>query len=984
MKKKYISIFTVIVFLFTTLFSIGRPVMATGADQYTVNVAPGENGIISINNAEASGTLSFTQGTQVQISVRPNAGYEIETVTRGTTTGTTTYSLDGEFNNNRQAEFSLGTFPINEDISVSATFREVQSGGGGDPSITPGAVQYTVNVAPVENGIISINNEEASGTLYFTQGTPVQISVSPNAGYEIDTVTRGTTTYSSDGEFNNNRQAVFSLGTVPINENISVSATFRVAQSGSGGGGGGGIGASGSRYDPSQPSTFRFGEEGCTADPNAYREITSEQIVGSGTGWQVTALPPEVPDPDVSPMLSVTIDYNYQGGPIYIDNWDGFLWVDGDININASDEGYSLEIHNSQIQVWGLPGPNYLDEASVSMAGGILLDNTVFASRLTGDWQIGSEDQKSPKGIEGSNNSFFMIEKDTFTLYTEGNAISGIPQVWARDGSQFLAYADREAIVGVDSLYAMTGSSFEIHYGLDGDAVEPVLDQTVNHMIMYLEPVPDQSDEVFPRPIRYYGDANTNTLLYREEDVGPEPLQDSPPIPESQREYILTDEPEVTGTGSRYYFRSLASSMTRVYADDDGSMVGGTIEILAANGYNDGGYVVEAGSIVRVELLPEAGYQYMSGTLVAESGNPEEPTLIPLTATEDPGVYTFIMPDTSMALNCIFEVTYDQVVTDSEAVISASVTIPDGTIDNGNALFTVEDQEMTDDEITDVIGDVDDFELGAFLDLTLNQMITKDGSTIDPWLTPLTELDSAVTVSLTVDEESQGMTGYRVFRVHEGVTEEIEDVTYLDGVITFETDQFSTYILGWDEVQTQTFTLTYNANGGTGTTPTAATQEAGTTVTVASGSGLSRTGFTFSGWNTQANGSGTQYAVNSNFTFTAGTTLYAQWAINSYTVTFYNWNGEVLSTQIVQYGKDAVLPAVSEREGYRFVGWNMSHLNIQGDTAITALYESVMTRTGELSGNEWKIGLIMIAMGALSYLALLRFSVTQKNRRASK
>jgi hypothetical protein len=101
-------------------------------------------------------------------------------------------------------------------------------------------------------------------------------------------------------------------------------------------------------------------------------------------------------------------------------------------------------------------------------------------------------------------------------------------------------------------------------------------------------------------------------------------------------------------------------------------------------------------------------------------------------------------------------------------------------------------------------------------------------------------------------------------------------------------------------------------------------------------------------------------------------------------VTFYNWNGEVLSTQIVQYGKDAVLPAVSEREGYRFVGWNMSHLNIQGDTAITALYESVMTRTGELSGNEWKIGLIMIAMGALSYLALLRFSVTQKNRRASK
>ncbi|HOO49460.1 MAG TPA: hypothetical protein PK465_06435, partial [Saccharofermentans sp.] len=155
MKKKYISIFTVIVFLFTTLFSIGRPVMATDEVQYTVNVATFGNGRISINNQEASGTLYFNSGAPVQISVIPNEGYEIESVTRGNTT----YSLDGEFNNNRQAVFSLGTFPINENISVSATFREAQSGsgGGGDPSITPSAVQYTVNVATFGNGRISIN-----------------------------------------------------------------------------------------------------------------------------------------------------------------------------------------------------------------------------------------------------------------------------------------------------------------------------------------------------------------------------------------------------------------------------------------------------------------------------------------------------------------------------------------------------------------------------------------------------------------------------------------------------------------------------------------------------------------------------------------------------------------------------------------------------------------------------------------------------------
>ena len=38
-------------------------------------------------------------------------------------------------------------------------------------------------------------------------------------------------------------------------------------------------------------------------------------------------------------------------------------------------------------------------------------------------------------------------------------------------------------------------------------------------------------------------------------------------------------------------------------------------------------------------------------------------------------------------------------------------------------------------------------------------------------------------------------------------------------------------------------------------------------------------------WNTQANGEGTAYAADATFTITGNTTLYAQWAINSYNVT---------------------------------------------------------------------------------------------------
>jgi LPXTG-motif cell wall-anchored protein len=73
-------------------------------------------------------------------------------------------------------------------------------------------------------------------------------------------------------------------------------------------------------------------------------------------------------------------------------------------------------------------------------------------------------------------------------------------------------------------------------------------------------------------------------------------------------------------------------------------------------------------------------------------------------------------------------------------------------------------------------------------------------------------------------------------------------------------------------------TLDYNVNGGSGVAPSSVTQAVSTTVTVPDGSGLSKTNYAFSGWNTAADGSGTAYAAGSTFTFTAANTiLYAQW-----------------------------------------------------------------------------------------------------------
>ncbi len=69
------------------------------------------------------------------------------------------------------------------------------------------------------------------------------------------------------------------------------------------------------------------------------------------------------------------------------------------------------------------------------------------------------------------------------------------------------------------------------------------------------------------------------------------------------------------------------------------------------------------------------------------------------------------------------------------------------------------------------------------------------------------------------------------------------------------------------------FTVAFDANGGSGTM--AAQTASGTTPLGANT--FTRTGYTFTGWNTNANGSGTSYADGAVFDFTTGTTLYAQW-----------------------------------------------------------------------------------------------------------
>ena len=88
-----------------------------------------------------------------------------------------------------------------------------------------------------------------------------------------------------------------------------------------------------------------------------------------------------------------------------------------------------------------------------------------------------------------------------------------------------------------------------------------------------------------------------------------------------------------------------------------------------------------------------------------------------------------------------------------------------------------------------------------------------------------------------------------------------------------------------------------------------------------------RTGYTFTGW-------------DKAFTnITADLVVTAQYEINTYTVTFKDWDGTVLKTQEVQYGGDAEAPADPTRVGYTFTGWDKAFTNVTADLVVTAQYE---------------------------------------------
>ncbi|GAB5611693.1 hypothetical protein JCM37173_22180 [Allocoprococcus similis] len=138
-------------------------------------------------------------------------------------------------------------------------------------------------------------------------------------------------------------------------------------------------------------------------------------------------------------------------------------------------------------------------------------------------------------------------------------------------------------------------------------------------------------------------------------------------------------------------------------------------------------------------------------------------------------------------------------------------------------------------------------------------------------------------------------------------------------------------------------TISYDANGGEEGPQSSYT--GGATLNV-SKDVPTRMYYDFIGWNTKPDGNGDSYKADELYTFAEDNgnggcvvTLYAQWKLVEYTVT-YTADGQIITTETVGHSKDANLPAVPAKNGY--VGkWDSDGKNITGDTTITVVYTEI-------------------------------------------
>ena len=156
---------------------------------------------------------------------------------------------------------------------------------------------------------------------------------------------------------------------------------------------------------------------------------------------------------------------------------------------------------------------------------------------------------------------------------------------------------------------------------------------------------------------------------------------------------------------------------------------------------------------------------------------------------------------------------------------------------------------------------------------------------------------------------------------------------FSDEAYTGEPQNGGNYYAKWTlNDSTNTIEVTYDANISGVTAKTYA--EIKGKEHPAKASSFSRAGYTFTGWNTVANGTGTPYAVGETIPSTESITVYAQWTLNAPTVS-------VTGNATKQYdGENVTLTAATPVSGVTYQ-WQKDGVDIDGATNATYTVKNV-------------------------------------------
>ena len=220
----------------------------------------------------------------------------------------------------------------------------------------------------------------------------------------------------------------------------------------------------------------------------------------------------------------------------------------------------------------------------------------------------------------------------------------------------------------------------------------------------------------------------------------------------------------------------------------------------------------------------------------------------------------------------------------------------------------------------------------------------------------------------------------------------------------------------WAQWKADPAHLIYNSNSGSTSQTRRTDGVVDQTLTVIANP-FTRTGYTFTGWNTQADGRGRAYTAGNGFRLVADpksnpvntSVLYAQWRINRVALKF-NPNGgtggypdiTVDAFTTVTIPADAKEPKV-QRPGFRFTGWAMKPTPGAGDTILSpgkgtvsmpdrgsitvyAQWAPAMTTLPFTGGNAqvptiWLyagFALMLIALGVMMPMLRMRMAATKR------